>query len=691
MSLSPSLSILYDVELGQWSVLKPHSSGVFKSSATVLLLSQLGISILSPHPPNVHAWSGRVVRSGAFGMIFPATFWAIPSDEQDNIGKLAREILGPYLHFLTSSASSSPSPSLRAVVSRHLPESEATSNGVSGGRAGTRPGDTAGSGKTGALLGKPAAVEDEGGGGSGQSKNSAAQRRINPTASRHPSSTSAVASDANGDEAASGGVDKGGGGKRPTSLMISQQNHSSSSSSSANRPSKPPLLPTPPGPSVPPLSSTSSQPSTSASQDTAHPPTSSPASSALSPANHKDIPTAFSRDGTGQANAARSGADVKLAKELTPPPPSHHSKSRKPTLSRSPMKDPSKSKPASLQSSSSLSSSLSSSSSSKDRQHQQPLSSPSKPHKSTSLPSGGNKEAAIKAPFLPSSSSTSSSSSTGRQNSPVVTTQISTSSSSSSLLSASSSSLTPAAPLATTSSSSSSGSHHRHSRPASPKLTTHMSSSAKDIPVVQSKKPSATTVSPPAGRPRSITPTKAGATRPLNGIVPSSKSIAALSSSSSSSTSSSSSSSSSSNTKDAKVGSAGSGSAVDSKTKSLKIIMPADTKKATSKVDLDSIFKEMEAVAPHTAIETPQKMADRFPFPSAAAAAAAVASEKRLQFPSSCCYTSAPLPEPALLSQVRALPLASWPDGGPESLRSPLLWTGYTEDKCSRPSSCPVV
>ncbi|GFO18620.1 hypothetical protein PoB_004512500 [Plakobranchus ocellatus] len=33
-----------------------------------------------------------------------------------------------------------------------------------------------------------------------------------------------------------------------------------------------------------------------------------------------------------------------------------------------------------------------------------------------------------------------------------------------------------------------------------------------------------------------------------------------------------------------------------------------------------------------------------------------------------------------LLSRVRAPPPAPWPDGGPESLRSPLLLTGYIQN-----------
>ncbi|GFO08010.1 hypothetical protein PoB_003451500 [Plakobranchus ocellatus] len=34
-----------------------------------------------------------------------------------------------------------------------------------------------------------------------------------------------------------------------------------------------------------------------------------------------------------------------------------------------------------------------------------------------------------------------------------------------------------------------------------------------------------------------------------------------------------------------------------------------------------------------------------------------------------------------LLSRVRAPPSAPWPDGGPESLRSPCCWAGYIQNQ----------
>ncbi|CAL1540692.1 unnamed protein product [Lymnaea stagnalis] len=59
---------------------------------------------------------------------------------------------------------------------------------------------------------------------------------------------------------------------------------------------------------------------------------------------------------------------------------------------------------------------------------------------------------------------------------------------------------------------------------------------------------------------------------------------------------------------------ASTGSSVE-KSRSLKLNMPTEGKTATTKSDLNDIFKEMTVQPPHTSIETPQKAGDKFPFP----------------------------------------------------------------------------
>ncbi|GFS19848.1 hypothetical protein ElyMa_001554800 [Elysia marginata] len=508
---------------------------------------------------------------------------SLPPDQQDDIGRLAREIFGPYIHFLTSSVS-------------------LTSSSLRHGKVSVGPG------KTAALSNKPAGNTEGGGGGTVLHKASSfppaeatdassGLHKQNSTSalSRHgdsltsTSDAAAAASDEyNADNAGTGrGADSGGAGKRPSSSTLSQHTHPPS----ANRPAKPPLLRTSPGP----LSGSllSSQPSTTTPQEPTQPSTSSPVNSVLSPCNQKDIPSAPSRNSI----SGRS-------RELTPPPPpsssQHSSKSRRPPLLQdfTTLKDNPKSKTASSQHSLSSSSSLPSS---KDRRHQQHISS------SPSKPLATGKDSHARVPF---SSSSSASSSAIHQDGALQMPATSMSS--------------PSTPTVTTSNSSSSlsGAHHKHSISHSPKHTpsVSMSSTAKEARA----KANGSSLSPPPGRPRSATPTKAS--RPLNGINPAlSKSLTATPPSSLSSSSSSSLLLSSNlNAKDAKTG-----NSVDNKAK-LRITMPTDTKKITSKSDLDSIFREMEPLQRHSGIETPQKAGDRFPFGAAsaltAAAAAAVAA-----------------------------------------------------------------
>ena len=468
------------------------------------------------------------------------------------MGRLAREIFEPYLNFLTSNASSTSTP-LRhgkaSLSSKFLPEIDI--------RSGTGPankidGKAEEAVKPASLSKKTIAGEDEGGGGNttlhksssfpaaGTQDTSSGLHKQNSTMAISKHASSAITSEGNSGECRV--TDSGGGSKRPSSLTISHQNHSLS-----NRPAKPPLLRTPPGPA--PVSSQPSQPSTTSSLEVNQPVASSPVASVLSPRNQKDIPSAPPRDGNSHNNSSRNGHSGK-PRELTPPPTSaDHSKPRRPPLPPSFLKNHLKSKTSSSQQSSS--SSLSSIPSSKDRHHQQHISSPSKPHTSS-------KDSLTRV----SSSSSSLATSAGRQASPVVASQMSITSSSS-----------PPTPTVTTSSSSLSGSHHKHSISPSPKHTSLVSapSSAKEVRTHSSGKASSSSVSPPPGRPRSATPTKAS--RPPNGV--SVSAVAALSKSLSATPSLSSSALSNLSGKDAKTGNTTS-SSTDNKIKSLKIPMPND-------------------------------------------------------------------------------------------------------------------
>ncbi|RUS90275.1 hypothetical protein EGW08_001964, partial [Elysia chlorotica] len=506
------------------------------------------------------------------------------------MGRLAREIFRPYLNFLTSSASLV-STSLRhgkvSVAPKHLPDID---RGSGSGSSNRNDGKGVEAAKAVSISKKTTGGEDEGGGGGNpgllksssfplthaQDTSSGLQKLA---ASKH--SASATAAEGNSGDLATAGhaTDPGGGSRRPASLPISHQNHPLST----NRPAKPPLLRTPPGPA--PASLQPPQPSTTASVEGGQTVASSPVAAVLSPRNQKDIPSApSSRDGHTSHNFSSRNGNSGKPKELTPPPSSaQHSKPRRPPLLPPHASDHPKSKTSSSQQSSS-SISLSSLPSSKDRHHQQHISSPSKPHHS-------NKVSLAR---VSSSSSTSSIALAGRQASPVVAPQIPITSSTS-----------PPTATVTTGSSSLSGAHNKHSTSPPLKHASLVSGStnAKEVRTPSSGKASGSSVSPPPGRPRSATPTKGA--RPLNGL--SGSAVAALSKSQSAtplvpSTSSLSSSSSASNlnVKDAKPGNATTSSSENKTKSSLKIIMPSDVKKVTSKSDLDSIFEEMKSLQPHT-------------------------------------------------------------------------------------------